>query len=248
MRRASTTPNGSAPNPTMGTVPAFDGYPYLVTRIGNSALRHIAVLPATWPRERLLDLARRQVAANRIDTCLALAAGDAIYVTADGVEEQATHVPTGLPVIDRLRLAAALPTTSELEGRRARLRTYTAAASSTGYIVGDGLEAGRPARAADLVRLRGNDDDDPHPRLVWCATCGDLAGDFLANDGEGNGDMTARVIRVHCRCENHNRCAWCGDHLADHRLSAYYFIEATAQVCYVAAYSSFSHRCAERGT
>jgi len=27
-------------------VPPFDGYPYLVTRIGHSALRHVALLPA----------------------------------------------------------------------------------------------------------------------------------------------------------------------------------------------------------
>src|SRR3990172_6670868 len=41
----------------------FDGYPYLVTRIGQTALRHLAVLPADWSRERLLDVARRQATA-----------------------------------------------------------------------------------------------------------------------------------------------------------------------------------------
>ncbi len=244
MTRESTTPNGSAPNPTKGTLPAFDGYPYLVTRIGNCALRHVAVLPATWSRERFVDLARRQAAANRMDTCLALAADDAVYVTADGVVHQATFVPTGLPVIDRLRLADPLPTTPELEGRRDRLRAYTDAASGPGYIVGDGLEAGRPATPADIVRPVRRNDEDPYPGLVRCPTCRDLAGDFLATKGEGDGDMKRRVIRVHCRCENHNRCAWCGDHLADRRLSAYYFIEETAKVGYVAAYVSFSHRCA----
>ena len=50
----------------------FDGYPYLVTRIGHTALRHITLLPADWPRARLTELTRRQRDANRLDTCLAL--------------------------------------------------------------------------------------------------------------------------------------------------------------------------------
>jgi len=28
----------------------FDGYPYLVARIGRTQLRHITLLPADWPR------------------------------------------------------------------------------------------------------------------------------------------------------------------------------------------------------
>jgi len=57
-------------------VPPFDGYPYLVTRIGHSALRHLALLPADWSRERLVDLARRQRDANRLDTCVVLGRHD----------------------------------------------------------------------------------------------------------------------------------------------------------------------------
>ena len=57
-------------------VPPFDGYPYLVTRIGHSALRHVALLPADWSRERLVDLARRQRDANRLDTCAVLGRHD----------------------------------------------------------------------------------------------------------------------------------------------------------------------------
>jgi hypothetical protein len=36
-----------APMPSGGIMPPrFEGYPYLVSRIGKSALRHIALLPA----------------------------------------------------------------------------------------------------------------------------------------------------------------------------------------------------------
>ena len=62
-------------------VPPFDGYPYLVTRIGHSALRHVALLPADWSRERLVDRARRQRDANRLDTCAVLGRHDAVSLT-----------------------------------------------------------------------------------------------------------------------------------------------------------------------
>ena len=224
-------------------LPPFDGYPYLVTRIGHSALRHIAILPTTWSRERLLGLARRQVLANQLDTCLAVGPRDAVYVTIDGGEYGDAHVPTGLPVVERLRLAAHLPRTTEMAARRARLRAFAAAHAGPGYIVGDGLEGGRPATRDDLIHLVALSGEASLVGLVRCPTCGDLAGDYLATKGEGNGDRRPRVVRVHCCCENHNRCARCGEPLAERRLSAYHFAEETGTVCYVAAYCAFSHHC-----
>jgi hypothetical protein len=70
-----------------------------------------------------------------------------------------------------------------------------------------------------------------------------LAGEFLAVHGEGNGDRTPRVIRIHCRCENHNRCARCGEPLADQRLSSYEYDEVEGKAMYLAAYAAFGHRC-----
>jgi hypothetical protein len=221
----------------------FDGYPYLVTRIGHSALRHLAVLPREWPSDRLVGFARRQADANRLDTCVVLGRRSAVYFTADGVEGRDAYVPTGLPVVERIRLGSPLPRTPDLTTRRASLRTWADAQTGPGYIVGDGLEGGRRATYEDLTRLVGLDGKDPYPGLARCVDCGDLAGDFLATDGEGNGDLSPRVIRVHCLCENHNRCARCGSPLAERRLSAYHFVEDTGRPCYVAAYCAFSHRC-----
>jgi hypothetical protein len=240
----STSPGGARVRRSVAhPMQPFDGYPYLVTRIGHSALRHIAILPTTWARARLLDLTRRQALANQLDTCLALGPGDAVYVTTDGGEYRAAHVPTGLPVVERLRPALHLPRTPEMETRRARLRVYAAALRGRGYIVGDGLEGGRPAILDDIFRLASLEGEDPHRGLARCPTCSELAGDYLATQGEGNGDLTRRVIRVYCQCENHNRCARCGEPLAERRLSAYHFVEETGTVCYVAAYSAFSHCC-----
>ena len=76
-----------------------------------------------------------------------------------------------------------------------------------------------------------------------CRNCRLLAGDFLAVHGEGNGDMTPRVVPIHCRCDIHNRCARCGEPLADRRLSAYEYDEVEGKAMYLAAYAAFSHRC-----
>lgn len=224
-------------------VPPFDGYPYLVTRIGHSPLRHVALLPADWSRERSVDLARRQRDANRLDTCVLLGRRDAIYLYLDGAEGQAEHMPYGLPVTDRLMLADAFPETAELADRLARLAAFEDAYRGKGYIVGDNLEGGRPADPEDLARLGELGADGVPAGLLRCPACGEFAGEFLALKGQGNGDPTPRVIEVHCRCANHNRCAACGEPLAASRLSAYDYDEAERKVWYRAAYSAFSHRC-----
>lgn len=93
----------------------FDGYPYLVARIGHSALRHLAVLPADWPRGRLLDLARRQALANRLETSLCIGPAEVVFFAPDGDAEHAVIIPTGIPVVERLALAEPVPQTDEPE-------------------------------------------------------------------------------------------------------------------------------------
>jgi hypothetical protein len=242
-----TTPRAGARASSLNRVPAlppsFDGYPYLVTRIGHCPLRHMAVLPADWPRERLLDLACRQAAINRLDTCLCLGSDDAIYVTPEGEVSRASFVPFGSPVVGRLVLADSFPDTPDLAARRAALARFAAVQRGSGYLVGDGLEGGELATDADIARLSGNGPDGFPPGLTRCPECGRLRGDFLALNGEGNGDKTPRVIRVHCLCENGNRCAGCGGALADWRLSSYFWDEAERKVWYEAAYAALSHHC-----
>jgi hypothetical protein len=221
----------------------FDGYPYLVTRIGHSALRHMAVLPADWPRGRLLALARRQALANRLETCLCIGPSEAVFFTPCGDAEHAGIIPTGIPVVERLALAEPVPGTDEVAVRRLNLHAYARRLNPGGYQVGDGLEGGRPAAPADVDRLSRREADGVSTGLDRCTACGWFAGDCLALNGEGDGDLTPRVIHVHCRCENHNRCAGCGETFADWRLSAYHYDEANRQVSYLAAYSAFSHRC-----
>ena len=133
----------------------------------------------------------------------------------------------------------------ELRFRRAALAAYEARNAGDGYIVGDGLEAGRHAGPADIARLSGLGGAGTSARPVALPCVPASAGEFLALRGEGKLDMAPRVIDVHCRCDNHNRCAGCGGPLSDRRLSAYYWDEERAEAWYVAAYCGLSHRCAD---
>jgi hypothetical protein len=126
----------------------------------------------------------------------------------------------------------------------AALQAFARRHPGDGYLVGDGLEGGRRATHEDVKRLSGRDASGIPEGLHRCAGCGDFLGDYLAVRGEGNGDRTPRVVPVHCRCDNHNRCARCGGNLAPWRLSGYHFAEADRAVRYAAAYMALGHRCA----
>jgi hypothetical protein len=237
------SPVTDAPGGRGVTTSRFEGYPYLVTRIGHCALRHLAVVPADLPRQDLVELAIRQAEANQLDTCLCLGPADAIYISPGEEPRDASFLPTGMPITDRLVVAAPVRHGEELARRREALRQYVECNRGSGFIVGDGLEGGRPATGADAGRLSGAGAGGLSPGLRRCRHCGSARGEYLALRGEGNGDRTSRVIAVHCGCDNHNRCAGCGERLAAHRLSAYVWDEARSRVAYLAAYAGLSHRC-----
>lgn len=232
----------------------FDGFPYLVTRIGRTALRHLAVVPADWPRDRLVELAIRQATTNRLETCLCLGPAGGVFVSPAGAAREAAFAPAGLPVVDRLVIAGPLPETAELAARRDALGAYARRWTGTGYIVGDGLEGGRPATPADVARLAGPPVEDMPRGLRRCPACGELRGERLRDErlrierlhgaGAAGEDERPEVVDVFCRCDNHNRCAGCGGPLAEHRLSARYWDEADARTWYLAAYCGLGHRCA----
>ena len=239
MSIVSVNRRGRSPAP-----PSFDGYPYLVTRIGRSALRHLAVLPADWLRDRLVDLARRQADANRLDTCLVLGPDDVVYLRPGLAPSSGQLVPAGIPVIGQLALADPVADSPELIARRRRLRAFQSSWKADGYIVGDGLEGGRAATPVDIERLSGDLVDDLPPGLHRCATCGEARGELLWPDGDAQRGGPPLVRDIHCQCTNDNRCAACGAPLAGHRLSAWHWDDERASAWYLAAYAALGHRCA----
>ena len=222
-----------APLPRAIEPARFDGYPYPISRIGRCALRHIAVLPADWPRERIVALARAQAQANRLETAACFGPDDAVYAAVDGSRTWKGPTPSGLYVVERLRLAEDFPESEEIEARRSRLRK-AARAQGGGYVVGDGAEDRRTAAAADRLRLGGSGRYGLPAGLVRCRACGQAAGDYLIDGSE--------IVRCRCACENQNRCARCRLPLAAHALSSWFYDEAGGPG-YMAAYGGFSHRC-----
>ena len=226
-------------------LPLFDGFPYLVTRIGHIALRHIALLPADRRVEEIRAIARRQALANRLETCLVLGRRRSVYVDVHGAETPSRDVPAGgLLISGKLRLAEEPAESVELRRRAAALTAWIEAQTAGlggGYIVGDGLDHGRPATARDLAHLDGTDPDGTPCGLARCPTCGELAGEML--DRRGDEPSPTAVLRVHCRCDDWNRCARCGESLKGRRLSAWYWDEPDRQAWYVPGFSAFGHRC-----
>ena len=96
---------------------------------------------------------------------------------------------------------------------------------------------GRTATAEDLVRLSGTDPDGVPVGLARCTVCTAYRGEYLPSHQPG------LVVRVFCRCENHNRCARCLHPLHEQRLEASYYDERQARVLHVAAFCGLSHVC-----
>ncbi len=244
VRRAR--PTGRSRLAVPDATPVFDGYPYLVTRVGT-LLRHLVVLPAGWSRDRLIDLAICQAAMNQLPACVCFGPGDVVYAEPGGSRHDDDAVPAGIPVIDRLVPVERPLRSVELAGRERDLRAYVEQNAGSGYLVGDGLpaEAGRPATIPEIGRLSAPGTDRLPAGLWLCPACHEPRGEFLARRGEGNGDPRPRILSVHCRCDNHNRCAGCGRTLAAHRLGAWHWREDSQSVGYLAAYCGLAHRCRE---
>ena len=221
-------------------LPVFDGYPYLVTALVGG-LYHFIVLPGDLGRAELVSLARRQHSANRLRTCLAFGPDAAMYISDDG--ETVGEVPRCTdPISDRLLGPERFLATLEFRDRQERLRAFIAesqARSAGGYLI-DRMR-GRTATTEDLVRLSGTDSDGVPVGLARCTVCTAYRGEYLPSHQPG------LVVRVFCRCENHNRCARCFHALHEHRLGAAYYDERRAGVWHVPAFSGLNHVCPQRG-
>src|SRR2546426_1431659 len=76
--------------------------------------------------------------------------------------------------------------------------------------------------------------------LVVCADCGFWKGECL----DPNAEFRGKVMRVHCGCDNWNRCAACGETLYPFRLNANYYDQREGAVVHVPGFSGLIHECA----
>ena len=232
---------GPVPRSELYQRPVFDGFPYLVSRV-YPALYHIIVLPRDRTEEELLFLAERQVTANRLETFLALGHRQGMNYGCDGVGSPASHLPRCTAfVCDKLQPAEAFPQTPELVSRIGRLHAYIEALQLKGYLVPDSRRWERPGAPEELARLSGFGPRGTPLGLEPCSVCGQPRGVCRREGTEGN------IVTVSCLCDNHNRCARCGEGLDDHSLNAFYYDEGERRIYFTPGFCGLSHRCPGEG-
>ncbi len=219
--------------------PRFDGFPYLTTRV-VAGLYHVIVIPARQQAEWYQELLYCQGEANQLETCLVLDARTAWFWSLDGGVTQTDQPPTGgVIVTDRLQPCEAFDRTPDLSARHTRLTRFSEARKVGGYLHGDLNKGGRTATREECHRLAGVDADGVPNGLEQCGFCGDRHGKCL----DPSPNFTTWLVQVHCRCENHNRCARCGLALAERRLNANYYRESDGHIWHTPGFCGLSHLC-----
>lgn len=235
--------SGNPESERMAVEPAklvpFDGFPYLVTRI-VATFYHIILLPAEYGRGILMDVARRQVLANRLKTCLVFGMGEFVYFNEDGSPTPGDRIPKSTFVAyGRLAPYEEFVRTEDLERRMWDLEAFARGKARNAVLYGDLTKGGRQATGQELVRFAGADIDGTPKGLTVCDECGGWRGECLDPSPEFRGMM----MRVHCWCDNDNRCARCGQLLYEYKLNANYYDPKDGQIWHVPGFSGLNHVC-----
>ena len=222
------------------SLPTFEGFPYLITRV-VPAMYHVTLLPGDASERDLAGIARAQWRANRLGVCLVIGPQRALYISADGLDRLDARPPRGgILVTRRLRPPTAWSDTADLQERERRLASLIEASTSKGgYIFGDLTKGGHEASADDVARLAGAGPEGMPRGLERCLACGEWRGSYL----DPSPKFFCKVMTVHCRCANDNRCAACGQLLYERKLNANYYNPRDRQIWHVPGFSGFSHRC-----
>jgi hypothetical protein len=151
------------------TLPLFEGFPYLVTRV-VPAMYHLILLPVTASELELVLLARTQWRANRLETCLVTGADRARFISADGRDALAQTPPRGGTLVTGcLKRARPFADTLELWARQHRLDAIVEACRrKDGYMFGDLTKGGarRDARRGRPTGRHGAGRAAPRPRVL----------------------------------------------------------------------------------
>jgi len=223
-----------------GVLQVFDGFPYLWTRV-SPTLYHIIVLPQNLPPAEYTEIAREQFQANRLLTCLVLSPDQCTYFYPDGRVDESDVIPRGgVLLCGRLAPGREFEDTPELVARRRRIEAMMEETQRRGgFLLGDLTAGARPATEEELHRLSGEHDPGIPLGLERCGVCHYYRGEHL-----GSTPKTAdKVYRVHCLCENHNRCAKCGRALGRYRLNANFCADWPNGWRHAPGFEGLAHQC-----
>lgn len=226
-------------------LPAFADYPYLATRV-VPGLYHLLLLPAERSTPELYALAERQVAANRLQTCLVLAGDRCFFFEEDGSASPSVRPPRGgVQIAGKFQAAEVFPRTPELLARADRLEAWAeemerlSLQSGDAFLFGDLTKGGRPVKPHEIERLTGRQENGVPRGLELCSFCGEWKGECL----DPHPRFAGLVMTVRCKCQAANRCARCGELLYRRPLNANYYREADGQIQHVPGFFALEHRC-----
>jgi hypothetical protein len=219
-------------------LPAFDGTPYLATRI-EPEFFHVLLLPSEWPLYSQLNVAFRQAEANRLPTCFLLTPDSCLWLRTDGSVLPARAEPRDLAVaVGKLAPCEILPASAGMRERDASLRAH-AARQGERTVWSDPQRGGWPPSEAEAETLAGEGEEGVPRGLERCPECGEWRGACL--------DPRAReaplVLPVACPCDNDNECAACGALLFDRRLQSNWYDAEDRALHYVPGFHALDHVC-----
>ena len=231
----------AAPRIDVSKLPYFNGFPYLATRLA-SAVYNIMLLPAEWSRDAMWDFALRQAGANGLPVCLVRDADRGEYFDPDKGRTQLSGIPRAgiLPPGDLVPVDP-IPDSPELRARAEALREYRRERHGSDWValIGDTKKAGREGSLDEWLRLREPQAGGVPAGLVRCAECGEWKGECLDNLPR----EVPWLVRVHCVCENRNRCAGCGGLLGERKLNGNEYDEDTGRVIHYGGFAALMHGC-----
>lgn len=227
----------------LSSVSLYDDFPYLLTRL-TPAFYHVIPLSDTLEESTLRSLARYQHQCNQLPTCLALERERCIFFGSHGSEILSDQIPRGgIIIANRLKPCAPLENTSWWQKKTNWLEELVQRQRAYGeYIFGDLTKGGREAYEDEKQLLSGATLGGIPKGLTKCNVCLEWRGDCL----DPNPVFRQRIMSVTCRCENTNRCARCLQPLADRKLNANYWDDATNSIIHVPGFVSLGHGCLQK--
>ncbi len=213
-------------------------YPYLVTFIVPD-MYHIIVLPEGGQGE-LMEIVRKQMSFNRLKSCLVLGPRSSVFLYPDGREVPRTFVPRGGTIYHNiLKPCKTFFEDRGLKEREEVLDRFIRSIKKDGQILGDLSKGGRKPTPEEAEELRGLQKNGVPKGLLPCPRCGEWRGECL----DSILDFGELVVQVHCVCQNDNRCAGCGELLAERKLNSNYYNPRDGRIWHYPGFVSFKHTC-----
>ena len=221
--------------------PLFKGFPYILTHFAG-CLYHIILLPQGNGQlgSPQIEIARYQVQSNRLPTWLVLSEKEALFFDAGLPMPGVVTVPRPRSLVfGEMVPQEVIPEEREILIRYLNLSLHADFLHGDGpaFYVGDLTKGGRPASAAEIDQFSGRQPNGVPKGLRPCAICQGWHGRCL--------DTTTPylLVSVHCRCQNNNRCARCGQLLYGLKLNANYFSEPDGGIWHVPGFCATKHQC-----